>query len=126
MFPHQLLGTAKIRTREKADIHPRSGIFADEMGLGKTIQMLANILNGYRDSKEAKKGKTLIVANGNLLNMWEGQIEKHINNPGKKLGLHCRYSASNLEALLGSNKHSAKAVINALKMFSVMYVFRLN
>lgn len=116
-----MLGTAKLRTREKASVHPRGGLLSDEMGLGKTIQMITNIVNSLaRDGPEARQGMTLIIVPSNLLHQWENEIEKHVENPTKTLGRYCKYSTSRVEMVLGSNKATRNRAVKCLEKHRLM------
>lgn len=80
------------------------------MGLGKTIQMIANIVHGFRDSSESRTGRTLIVATANLLGQWEQEIHQHVENVPEVVGRVCQYSFSSVKRLWAIGDSTENAV----------------
>jgi hypothetical protein len=80
LMPHQAIACGLMRERERAvSGGVPSGILADEMGLGKTVMMLANIMNGLKESRACRGAPrtTLIVANRNILQQWQAELRRH-------------------------------------------------
>ena len=58
---------------------------ADEQGLGKTLQTIAFLawLKRHMENKEAShRGPVLVVAPTSLLENWEQEVERHMEDPG--------------------------------------------
>ncbi|KAF7860763.1 hypothetical protein EAF04_008281 [Stromatinia cepivora] len=82
LWHHQLLGVHFMMGREFSIEGPKGGINADAMGLGKTVEMLAAIVANPRPKGAIKKkiGPTLIICPACIIDQWESEIEKHLED----------------------------------------------
>ena len=81
MKPHQVLG---LNWLARCALVGRPGaLLADDMGLGKTLQAIAFMawLQGEAAAGLRPPGPLLIVAPTGLLGNWQGEIQKHLNEP---------------------------------------------
>ncbi|TEY61183.1 hypothetical protein BOTCAL_0173g00160 [Botryotinia calthae] len=81
LWHHQLIGVHWMMGREFSKEEPKGGIVADAMGLGKTVEMLAAIVANPRPKGAVKKkiGPTLIVCPACIIDQWQSEIEKHLD-----------------------------------------------
>lgn len=78
LFPHQLQGLLWL---QRSWASGRSGaLLADDMGLGKTVQTLA-FLRWLKDV-QSKKKPIMIVAPVALLDNWQAEIKRHLDESG--------------------------------------------
>ena len=97
LHPHQVDG---LTWAQRAWRFGLPGILnADEQGLGKTVQtiaFLAWLKERLAEGDGPVQGPVLVVAPTSLLETWEGEVERHLEEPG--LGVLIRLFGSGLSA----------------------------
>nr|WP_240902928.1 DEAD/DEAH box helicase [Caulobacter sp. SLTY] len=95
--PHQTDGIRWLATC--AAIGRPGALLADDMGLGKTLQAIAFMawLQGEARLGRREHAPFLIVAPTGLLGNWQGEIRKHLEEPG--LGVVARAFGGDLKRL---------------------------
>ncbi|TGO21294.1 hypothetical protein BPAE_0228g00080 [Botrytis paeoniae] len=80
LWHHQLIGVHWMMGREFSKEGSQGGINADAMGLGKTVEVLAAIVANPRPKGAIKKkiGPTLTVCPACIIDQWQTEIEKHL------------------------------------------------